>query len=190
MGYYGDRGEEIVTEKSPPGYDFLAKVCVEWEAATQVLSTTQVRVVLTRFGMILGTDGGALKQMIKAFHMGMGGMLGSGKQIMSWMAIDDVCAAIDHVIAHEELKGPVNFVTAEAVSNQTFTQTLGRVLNKPTLVPVPKFALTMMFGEGADLLLASTHVKPERLLESGYHFLYPDLEQALKKYLLTNTDAC
>lgn len=163
IGYYGERKEEILSETSGPGKDFLAEVCKDWEGITDSLAPKKVRVILARFGIVLGRDGGALQHMEKAFRMGMGGVLGSGKQMMSWIAIDDLCSAIQHVIDHEELAGPVNFVAPTALSNLEFTQTIGKVLNRPTVVPIPKFALTMLFGEGAEMFLSSIHAYPQRL---------------------------
>ncbi len=185
IGYYGDRKEEVLDESSAPGKDFfLADVCQQWEEAAKPLTTKNIRVVFTRFGIILGKGGGALQQMEKAFKTGMGGTLGSGKQMMSWIALDDVLSAIHHIIEHPELNGPVNFAAPKAVSNAEFTQVLARVLNKPAVVAVPKFALNLIFGEGAEMFLASTNVVPKHLLESGYHFQYPELEAALRKYLV------
>ena len=183
VGFYGDRPHEVLDESSPSGQGFLSEVCRLWEAIPASLAAPGVRVVLTRFGIVLG-DGGALKQMDKAFRMGMGGSLGSGEQIMSWIAIDDVCRAITHIITHPELEGPVNLVAPQSVSNLIFTQTLGRVLNRPTMVAVPKFALNMLFGPGAEIFLSSTDVRPRRLTESGFSFQLPNLEDALKKYLI------
>lgn len=182
MGYYGDRKEETLTEESSPGNDFMAQVCVEWEGAAAPLVNKNIRTLFTRFGIVLG-DGGALKYMEKSFRMGMGGYLGDGKQLMSWIAVDDLSAAIEHLIHHQEISGPVNFAAPEAVTNQEFAQTLGKLLHRPTFA-IPKFALSMLFGEGAEIFLSSTHIYPKRLLDSGFQFHYPTLEQALKKYLL------
>lgn len=186
IGYYGNRDEEILIESSWPGNDFLAEVCKQWEGATHPLVGTTVRTVIARLGIVLGKEGGVLKHIEKAFRMGMGGVLGSGKQMMSWIAIDDICHAMHHVIHHQELSGAVNFVAPEAVTNTVFTQTIGKILHRPTLVPIPKFALSMLFGEGSETFLASTHAYPQRLLESGYPFIYPTLEEPLKKYLIHN----
>jgi uncharacterized protein len=186
IGYYGDRKDEVLVESSPPGHDFLAEVCRSWEQIPEILAPKKVRVVLARLGIVLGEEGGALKHMKKAFQMGMGGILGSGKQMMSWIAIDDVCSAMQHVISHTELAGPINFVAPKAVSNLTFTQTLGKLLHRPSAFFVPKFALSLFFGEGAEMFLASADVSPQRLLDSGYPFQYPELELALKKYLSIN----
>jgi uncharacterized protein len=184
-GYYGDRKDEILDESSSPGSDFLAELCKKWESIHETITQKKIRVISARFGMVLG-DGGALKQIEKAFRMGMGGVLGSGKQMMSWIAIDDLTQAIQHIIDHHDLSGPINFVAPQAISNRQFAETLGRLLNRPAAVPIPKFALSMIFGEGADIFLSSAHVKPVRLSASGYHFRYPELELALRKYLLVN----
>jgi len=183
VGYYGDRQEEVLIEESDPGSNFLSEVCKEWEQAAESLVSKNIRTVYARFGIVLGKGAGAFKYMEKAFNMGMGGYLGSGKQMMSWIAIDDLCAAMQHVMMHQELSGPVNFVAPQAISNKEFSETLGKLLNRPALMPVPKFALTMLFGEGAEMFLASTLVSPKKLLETGYQFQYPALEQALKHYL-------
>jgi uncharacterized protein len=182
IGIYGDRPQEILDEQSPLGQGFLAEVCKQWEAIPATLVARGIRVAFTRFGIVLG-KGGALKQMEKGFNIGMGGALGNGEQIMSWIAVDDICRIMDHIISHPELSGPINCVSPETVSNLTFTQTLGRVLNRPTMVNVPKFALTMLFGQGADVFLSSLNIKPSRLLTSGFTFQYPGLEEALKKYI-------
>jgi uncharacterized protein (TIGR01777 family) len=184
VGYYGDRKDEVLTEESAPGNDFLAEVCRDWERAAEPLAAKKVRVVFSRFGIVLGSDGGVLKNLEKAFRMGMGGYLGSGKQMMSWIAIDDLCSAMEYIMERKDIAGPVNFVAPQSVSNKEFTDALGKLLNRPALMPVPKFALTMLFGEGAEMFLASTHAFPSRLVETGYQFRYPILEQALKKYLL------
>ena len=186
IGYYGDRSDEVLVESSTPGHDFLAEVCTAWEGAAGILKQKNIRVVFSRLGIVLGRDGGTLKYIEKAFSSGMGGILGSGKQIMSWIAIDDVCHAMQHIIDHSEMEGGVNFTAPHPVSNLEFTQEIGKLLNRPTLVPVPKFALTMLFGEGAHIFLSSTNAYPERLLKSGYQFHYPSLEGALKKYLHIN----
>lgn len=186
IGFYGDRGEETLDEQSAPGTGFLPEVCQAWESIPQQVLGANVRVVLGRFGLILGPDGGALQFMEKAFKTGMGGVLGSGKQYMSWIAIEDVCAAVLHVIDHLEVSGPVNFVAPEPVTNADFTQILGKVLGKPTVVSVPKMALTLLFGQGAELFLASSRVVPKQLTDTGFVFQFSRLEEALKNYLRIN----
>jgi uncharacterized protein (TIGR01777 family) len=182
VGYYGDKGKEMVDETAPPGEGFLPEVCTYWERIPQNLSTKGIRIVLTRFGIVLGEEG-ALKQIAKAFRAGMGGVLGNGQQMMSWIAIDDLCEGMNHLIQRGEIRGPVNFTAPEMLSNQEFTKIIGKLLNRPTMVPIPKFALTMFFGEGVEMFLTSIAAKPQKLLDSGYRFLYPTIEGALKKYL-------
>jgi uncharacterized protein len=184
IGYYGHRGAESLREESPPGSGFLAEVSRQWEAATAAAAQKGVRVVIPRFGMVLSPAGGALAKMLPPFRMGAGGKLGSGKQYMSWVALDDAVGAIHHVLTNDVLKGPVNVVAPNSVTNFEFTQTLGRVLSRPTLAPVPAFAARLAFGEMADaLLLASTRVEPAKLLNTGYRFRYPELEGALRHLL-------
>ncbi len=184
VGYYGDRGEEILTEASPPGTGFLAETCREWEAASAAALAVGVRVVPLRFGIILSKNGGALKMMLPPFRLGLGGRLGSGRQYMSWISIEDVVGVIQHALTNESLKGPANAVSPVTVTNAEFTQTLGRVLGRPTILPVPTLAVRTLFGEmGRELLLASQGVLPERLRQSGYSFRHPELEQALRALL-------
>jgi uncharacterized protein (TIGR01777 family) len=180
IGYYGNRGDELLTETSAPGDDFLAKVCAEWEDATALATEKGIRVVNARFGVILDTNGGALKKMLPPFRMGVGGKIGSGKQWMSWIALDDVVGGIQFALANDSIKGPVNFVAPVAVTNAEFTKTLGKVLSRPTVLPIPAFAIKLLFGEmGEALLLGSQRVAPERLAAAGYKFGYPQLEKAL-----------
>jgi uncharacterized protein len=184
IGYYGDRGDEIMREESAPGSDFLANVCREWEAATEPAAQKGIRVVRLRFGAILTPEGGALSKMIVPFQFGVGGKIGSGNQYMSWVALDDVVGAINHALVNETLRGPVNVVAPNTVTNYEFTKTLGRVLSRPTIFSVPAFAARLAFGEMADAaLLASTRVEPARLKESGYVFQHPELESALRQML-------
>ena len=184
VGFYGNRGDEILTEQSASGSDFLAEVCREWELATQAAAQAGIRVVNLRFGVIFSGEGGALKKMLTPFRMGIGGKLGSGHQYMSWIAIDDAVGAIEHALQNDSLRGPVNVVAPQAVTNREFTKTLGRVLSRPTIFPVPAFAARLAFGEMADAtLLSSQRVEPERLNEAGYTFKYPTLEAALRHVL-------
>jgi uncharacterized protein (TIGR01777 family) len=184
IGYYGDRGDQVMREESRPGSDFLAEVCQAWEAATQAAEERGIRVVLLRFGVILSPDGGALAKMLTPFKLGAGGVIGSGQQYMSWVAIDDVVGIIEHALQTDALRGPANAVAPHAVRNHEFAKTLGRVLRRPTVVPMPAPAVRLLFGEMGDtLLLSSTHVVPARLEASGYAFRHPDLEGALR-YLL------
>lgn len=181
VGIYGDRGEEVLTEESAPGTGFLADVGREWEAASEAKG---VRVVNLRFGVVLSPSGGALGKMLTPFRLCVGGRLGSGRQYMSWIALDDALGAIHHALATDTLRGPVNAVAPRAVTNLEFTKTLGRVLGRPTIFPMPGFMARLLFGQMADeLLLASTRAEPARLLASGFKFKYPGLEEALRHVL-------
>ncbi|MDB5389618.1 MAG: hypothetical protein JWM11_5264 [Planctomycetaceae bacterium] len=184
IGYYGNRGDKICTEQSTPGDDFLAHVCRDWEQATESAAEAGIRVVNMRIGVVLTPAGGALGKMQLPFKLGVGGVIGNGKQYMSCVAIDDVAGAIQHCLIHEELRGPVNLVAPEAVTNRDFTKTLGRILGRPTFFPMPAFAAKLAFGEMADaLLLSSTRVVPNQLLNSGYQFRCPTVEEALRHVL-------
>lgn len=184
VGIYGSRGDEILTEQSASGSDFLSEVCREWELATQPAAQAGIRVVNMRFGVILSREGGALKKMLFPFRMGVGGKLGSGKQYMSWVAIEDAVGAIEHALERDSLRGPVNVVAPGAATNYEFTKALGHALSRPTIFPVPAFAARLVFGEMADAtLLASQRVEPERLKESGYIFKYAELKDALRHAL-------
>lgn len=184
IGYYGNRGDELLTEASKPGDDFLSQVCVEWENATALATEKGIRVVNTRFGIILDSNGGALKKMLPPFRMGVGGKIGSGKQWMSWIALADVIGALNFALVNDSLRGPVNFVAPNPVTNAEFSKTLGRVLSRPTLFPIPAFGVRLLFGEmGEALLLGSQRVEPERLKATGYQFRYSQLEAALAAIL-------
>ncbi|MBD0371230.1 MAG: TIGR01777 family protein [Pyrinomonadaceae bacterium] len=184
IGYYGSRGSEILTEESRPGDDFLAEVCREWEEATTPAARAGIRTVQMRFGIILSSKGGALTKMLMPFKLGIGGRLGSGEQYMSWIAIDDVVGVVEHLLDTDSLSGPVNTVAPSPVTNREFTKALGDVLSRPTIFPVPKFAMRLAFGEMADVaLLASQRVEPARLKASGYVFKYPELKEALRHIL-------
>ena len=184
IGYYGDRGAEIVREESSPGSGFLPEVCREWEAAAKPAADRGIRVVNLRTGLVLSSNGGALPRMLTPFKLGIGGKLGTGRQYMSWISIDDMVGIIHHALESDNLHGPVNAVSPHPVTNLEFTRTLGRVLSRPTLFPVPAFAVRLMFGEmGQGLLLGSTRVEPARLAASGYRFRYPELEGALRHVL-------
>ncbi len=182
-GIYGDRGEEILTETSADGDDFLADVARQWEDACQPAREAGIRVVNTRFGIVLSPKGGALQQMLLPAKM-MGGKLGSGRQWWSWVALDDVVGAIVHCIHNEQINGPVNFVSPEPIQNHEFAKVLGEVLNRPALFPAPAFALRLALGEMADsLLLASSRVVPEQLQQTGYKFRFTDLKECLRMLL-------
>jgi uncharacterized protein (TIGR01777 family) len=184
IGYYGDRGETTLREESPPGTGFLAEVCQAWEAATASAVQRGIRVVHLRFGIVLSPAGGPLAKMLTPFRLGLGGVVGTGKQYMSWIALDDVLGVIQHALSTETLQGPVNVVAPQPVTNQEFTTTLGKVLRRPTKLPLPAFAARLMFGEMADaLLLASTRVLPARLVASEYTFRHPALAEALQHLL-------
>jgi hypothetical protein len=183
-GFYGDRGAEVLTEESPPGEGFLAEVCREWEAATQAAEQAGIRVVHLRFGMILSPRAGALGKMLLPFKLGAGGPMGSGRQYVSWVAIDDAIGAVLHALATEDLRGPINVVAPAPIPSAEFARTLGRVLRRPAVIALPAFAARLAFGEMADaLLLASARVMPARLQASGYRFRFPDLEGALRHLL-------
>ena len=184
IGFYGHRGEETVDEDSPAGSGYLASVCRDWEAASKPAVDKGLRVVYLRIGMVLSATGGALAKMLRPFKLGVGGVLGSGEQYLSWIAVDDLVGAVQHALSVRELRGPVNAVAPYPVTNRQFTKTLGRVLRRPTVFPAPAFALRAAFGEMADaLLLASTRVTPTRLTDSGFRFRFPQLEDALRHLL-------
>lgn len=184
IGYYGDRGEERLDESSPPGSGFLADVARAWEQATKPAIDAGIRVVNLRFGVILSPKGGALAKMLAPFKLGGGGIVGNGRQYWSWISVDDAVGAVRHAIMTDSLSGPVNAVAPDAVTNRTFTKTLGRVLSRPTVVPIPAFVARCALGEMAnELLLASTRVEPARLTESSYQFRHPELEDALRHLL-------
>ncbi len=184
IGYYGDRGEELLREDSPSGSGYLAEVCRDWEAASEPAVLKGIRVVHLRTGIVLSSVGGALGRMLFPFKMGLGGKIGSGKQYMSWIAIDDHIGVILHALVTDTLRGPVNAVAPNPVTNLEFTKALGRVLSRPTLFPMPAFAVRLAFGEmGEVLLLSSTRVEPAGLLAAGYKFRFPELEGALRHLL-------
>jgi uncharacterized protein (TIGR01777 family) len=184
IGYYGNRGEETLREDSSSGDGFLPEVCREWEAAAEPASKAGIRAVQMRFGVVLSAVGGALQKMLLPFRMGVGGKVGNGRQWMSWIAIDDLVGAIQHVIKTDTLQGPVNGVGPGPVRNAEFTKTLASVLSRPAIFPMPGFAARLAFGQMADeLLLASQRVEPAKLMASGYVFQKPDLSTALEDIL-------
>ena len=184
IGFYGDRKEEFCNEDSEAGEGFLAETCIQWEKASQLLKAKDIRVINTRFGIILDPRSGALGKMLPLFKLGAGGRLGSGKQWMSWVALDDVLGIILHCITNKDISGPVNVVSPNPTINNEFTKVLGKILKRPTIAPAPSIALKLMLGEMANaLLLSSTKVEAKVLKNSGYEFAYPDLEAALRHML-------
>jgi uncharacterized protein (TIGR01777 family) len=184
IGYYGDRGDEVLNESSAAGTGFLPEVCRAWEEAAEPARAVGIRTVFLRFGLILSGEGGALVKMLLPFKLGVGGNVGSGRQFYSFVALADVIDIIHFALANETLSGAINVVAPEAVTNAQFTKSLGRVLGRPTIFPVPAFAARLAFGEMADaLLLSSTRVVPARLQEAGYEFKYPTLDDALRHAL-------
>jgi uncharacterized protein (TIGR01777 family) len=183
IGYYGDRGDELLSEASVPGNDYLSEVCVEWEREARNAGSHGLRVVLLRTGIVLGKEGGALAQMLPPFRAGVGGPVGSGRQWMSWIHVDDVVGLILFALKQADLSGPVNLTTPHPVRNQEFTKTLGAVLHRPSVVPVPALALKLMFGEMGKVVLASQRVMPEAATRAGYAFQYPELRGALAQLL-------
>jgi len=184
IGIYGHRGEEDLTETSGPGNDFLAVLARDWEAAATQAESSGIRAVCLRFGVILSTRGGALPRMLTPFKLGAGGRLGSGKQWMSWIALEDAVGIVRAAIADERIRGPVNVVAPNPVRNDEFTRVLARVLHRPAVFPAPAFMLRLMLGEMADaLLLSSQRVRPVRMMEAGYQFKTADLESALRSII-------
>ncbi len=184
VGYYGDRGDEVLHEDSGSGAGFLADLCRDWEAAASPARAAGIRVVYARSGTVLSTAGGMLPRVLPLFRLGLGGVLGSGAQYLSWIALADHIGALQYLLGADGIAGPVNLVAPHAVTNREFTRALGRALRRPTPLPVPAAALRLAFGRLADeALLASTRVEPARLLASGYRFRYPDLGAALAALL-------
>lgn len=183
-GIYGDRDNEILDEQSESGGGFLAGVCREWEKACDLAVRAGVRVVNLRFGPILAREGGMLAKLLTPFKMGMGGKVGSGKQFISWVSMEDAVNAVVSAINDESIRGPLNVVSPNPVTNEEFTKTLGHVLNRPTALAMPAFAARLAFGEMADeMLLVSQRVMPRKLSASGFQFMYPELEAAFRAYV-------
>lgn len=184
VGFYGNRGDEILREDSPSGTGFAAEICRQWEAATQPAANAGIRTTQLRIGVVMSADGGALPKMLPAFRMGLGGRLGNGRQWWTWVSVRDVVGAIHHVLNDESLSGPVNTVPPNPVTNAEFTSILASVLNRPAIFPMPAFAVRLIFGEmGAELFLGSQRVEPAKLVATGYQFQHPDLRNALKEIL-------
>ncbi len=179
-GYYGSRGDEVLTEDSAPGDDFLAGVCRGWEAEA---ATSGVRTVSVRIGIVLGSDGGALRKMLLPFKLGLGGRLGDGLQWMSWIHVDDLVALLLHGLERETLSGPLLGTSPSPQTNRDFTKTLGRVLGRWTILPMPAWQLHLLMGPVAEVLLGSQRCRPARTLESGFVFRHPELEPALRSLL-------
>ncbi len=183
VGYYGPRGEERLTEDDPPGSDFLARLAVDWEASTQPVEAMGVRRVILRTGIVLAKEGGALPRLLLPFRFFLGGPLGNGRQGWSWIHRDDWVEAARFLMENPEARGPYNLTAPQPVSNAELCRILGKVMGRPSWLPVPAFALRLLFGEGADFLLTGQFVLPKRLLEAGFAFRYPDPESALRAIL-------
>jgi uncharacterized protein (TIGR01777 family) len=184
IGFYGDRGNEVLLENSAPGHNFLAKVCQEWEAATKPASQAGIRVVNVRTGIVLSKKGGALKQMLLPFRLGLGGVIGNGKQYFSWITLEDIVRIYLYAMEHKELSGPINAVAPHPVTNKQFTKALGRALFRPTILPLPASTARLVFGELADEgLLASERVQPGILDGAGFQFTQTEILPALRSVL-------
>jgi uncharacterized protein (TIGR01777 family) len=184
IGYYGDRGGERLNESSPPGRGFLADVCQEWEAATQPARDANIRIVNLRIGVVLDRRGGALSSMLTPFRLGVGGVIGSGRQYFSWITLDDLVRIIQFTLQASALSGPVNATAPQPVTNREFTKALGRVLGRPTIFPMPAFAARLAFGEMADeMFLGGARVEPNVLTAARFEFAHPQLEPALRHLL-------
>lgn len=184
IGYYGDRGDETLREDSSSGNGFLPEVCREWESAANPAAQAGIRTVQMRFGLVLSASGGALQKMLPPFRMGVGGNMGNGRQWWSWVDIDDLVGAVQHVIKTGTLQGPVNVVSPAPVRNAEFTRTLASVLSRPAIFPMPAFAARLLFGQmGDELLLASQRVEPAKLMATGYVFQQPELRTSLEQIL-------
>ena len=183
VGYYGDRGEEQLTEKSAPAEGFLAKLCVDWERAASEGAPAECRVVLLRTGIVLGQGGGALDKMLLPFKAGVGGPIGSGRQMMPWIHLDDMIAIITTAIEDPRYEGPINATGPNPVTNRVFSKALGRALGRPAVMWVPQIGLKALYGEASSVLVASQNALPEVLLTHGFEFRYPDLDDALSAIL-------
>ena len=181
IGYYGSRGDEILTETSKPGGDFLAQVVIGWEREARSAEQFGVRVVPLRFGVVLGRGGGALKKILLPFRLGLGGRLGSGRQWMSWIHLDDLIALIGFAIESAQCTGAMNAVAPHPVTNDEFTHDLARALHRPAVFPVPEFGLKLLYGEMSQVILGSQRVTPEAALQAGFEFRFPELGPALRQ---------
>jgi uncharacterized protein (TIGR01777 family) len=183
VGYYGPRGDEVVSEEEPPGEDFLARVCVEWEASTAGVESLGVRRAVLRTGVVLSTEGGALPKMLLPFRLFAGGPVGSGRQCFPWIHIADEVGAIRFLLENDRASGPFNLTAPEPITNRQFSRVLGEVLHRPSLLPAPAFALRLALGEMADMLLNGQRAVPSQLQELGYTFRFPEAEAALRDLL-------
>ena len=184
IGYYGNRGDEVLHENSAAGTDFLAAVCRDWEAATRPATDADIRTVQLRTGVVLSPRGGALGKMLTPFKLGVGGRIGDGRQWMSWIDVEDMIGAIHHILKSDLLQGPVNMVAPNPVTNAEFTRALASMLSRPALLPMPVLAVKLAFGEmGETVLLGSQRVQPAQLVGSGYHFRFSDLRNSLEHVL-------
>jgi hypothetical protein len=183
IGYYGSRGDEVLTETSAPGSDFLAQVVIDWEQAARQAEALGIRVAPLRFGVVLGKDGGALAKMLPPFRLGLGGRLASGQQWMSWIHVDDVIALIRFSLDNSAARGPMNATSPHPVRNAEFTNELAAALHRPAIFPVPKLALKTLFGEMAEVILGSQRVLPKAAQSAGFQFQYPELRPALLRLL-------
>jgi len=184
VGYYGDRGDELLTEDASPREDFLGEICIAWERESHAARHAGIRVVNPRIGIVLGEKGGAISKMLTPFKLGLGSPLGSGQQYMPWIHIDDLVSLMLFAAERESISGPLNGTAPHPVTNTEFTKTLGRVLHRPTFMPSPPvFMLKILIGEFANVLLQSQNAVPKRSLDAGFHFHYPDLEPALREIL-------
>jgi uncharacterized protein (TIGR01777 family) len=189
VGYYGARGEEALDESAPAGDDFLARVCADWENAARRAAELGVRVVSGRTGLALGRGGGVLARLVPLFKVFVGGPIGSGRQMTSWIHLDDLVGAYVHALDTPSLSGPANFAAPNAVTNAELAKTLGRVLGRPALLPAPAFALRALFGEGAEPLLTGQRAAPNALFASGFRFRFTELEAALRDLLAPGSAA-
>lgn len=187
IGFYGDTEKNIVNEEAEGGNNFLADIAKAWEAETQAAQACGIRTVNIRTSMVLSQLGGALKEMLLPFKFGLGGVLGSGDQLTSWISLEDECRAIEFLLNHESFQGPTNLCAPNVISNREFTRALGAALKRPTVLPMPSFMVKLLFGEmGELLLLGSVGVYPKRLLEAGFEFSHADIESALSSILSAN----
>ena len=179
-GYYGNRGDEVLTEEAPAGDDFLARLAADWEREAHAAAAKGARVVLVRLGVVLGKGGGAMAQMIPAFKFGLGGPIGSGRQWLPWIHLEDLSAALLFLIDHPEISGPVNLCAPEPVTNRDFASALGRALNRPAFMPAPAVMVRMALGEFAAVLLGSQRAVSQKLLQHGFGFRHPDIRSAIE----------